>query len=172
MQKNKELKGLRGWLILIGIGLLLSISRQAHQLIAVYYPLFTNGTFTTATTPGTSLYSPLWGVVLISEALIISILTATYVYLSYLFISKHYLFPRIYIATLLASAIFVPLDAWVCSFVLVDVPMFDFSTLKEMTRALISTFIWVPYMLVSKRVKATFVEHRPHGDDTRTAASV
>lgn len=39
-----------------------------------------------------------------------------------------------------------------------DEAMFDPATLKEFARTLIAAVIWVPYMLISKRVKLTFVE--------------
>ncbi|KTB61760.1 DUF2569 domain-containing protein [Pseudomonas allii] len=172
MQESKNLRGLRGWLILIGIGLIVSFARMTYALLAVYYPLFTDGTFTALSTPGTTLYNPLWAPILISEALISSLFAATYTYLIYLFITEHYRFPRVYIATVLVSAVFIPLDAWVCSLVLVDEPIFDASTTKELARTLITLFVWVPYMLVSKRVKATFVMHRPEPADARSAVTL
>jgi hypothetical protein len=171
MQESKDLKGLSGWLILVGIGLFISIIRLSYNLLAVYYPIFTNGTFTAVSTPGLPLYSPLWGPILISETLINGLFVATYAYLVYLFFTKHYLFPKVYIATVIASVVFVPLDAWACSFVLVDQPIFDNNTAKEMARALFALFIWVPYMLVSRRVKATFVMHRPQGTDAHSVVT-
>jgi len=170
MQESTDLRGLRGWLVLIGIGLVISIARTAYSLLAVQYPLFTEGTFTVLSTPGTPLYNPLWGPILVSEALINAMFVATYAYLIYLFITEHYLFPKVYIATVLASAVFIPLDAWACSFVLVDQPIFDYNTTKELARTLIALFVWVPYMLVSKRVKATFVMHKPLGAAPHSAA--
>jgi len=161
MQESEELRGLRGWLVLIVIGLVISISRTAYSLLAVHYPLFADGTFTLLSTPGTELYNPLWAPILVAEALINVLFVATYAYLIYLFITEHYLFPKVYIATVLASAVYIPLDAWVCSLVFVDEPIFDANTTKELARTLIALFIWVPYMLVSRRVKATFVMHKP-----------
>ena len=84
------------------------------------------------------------------------------VYLIYLYFSKHYLFPKVYIAIVAISLVFIPLDALLATFVLPDEPMFDPDTTKDFARALISALIWVPYMLISKRVKATFVENSPN----------
>ncbi|OPA87378.1 hypothetical protein BFW88_18805 [Pseudomonas fluorescens] len=172
MQESKHPRGLRGWLILIGIGLVLTVARFSYSVIAVYYPIFTDGSFTALTTPGTHLYNALWAPFLISEALYNSIMGSFSIYLTYLFFTKHYLFPRLYIAALVAWAVFVPLDAWVSSFVLVNEPIFDYDTTKEMIRVLIGVFVWVPYILVSKRVKATFVKHRPVVANTRGNAAV
>lgn len=172
MQESKELRGLGGWLVLVGIGLFISVIRLSYNVLAVYYPIFANGTFTAVTTQGSPLYNPLWAPILISETVVNVLLTATYAYLVYLFLRKHYVFPKVYIATVVFSVIFIPLDAWICSFVLVNQPLFDDNTLKEMVRALFGLFIWVPYMLVSKRVQATFVEHKPESADTRTVVNL
>jgi hypothetical protein len=161
MQNNTDLKGLSGWLILVGIGLIFSVFRLAYLFIPLYYSIFTNGTFDSVTTPGTTFYNPFWGALLIFEAVFNSLLTLTYLYLAYLFFSKHYLFPKIYIATLTAAVIFIPLDAWFVSLIMPGQPTFDVNTVKEFMRGLVSATLWIPYMLVSKRVKATFVESRP-----------
>ncbi|AKS08944.1 DUF2569 domain-containing protein [Pseudomonas trivialis] len=172
MQESRNLKGLRGWLILVGIGLFATAFHLIKMLLEVHYSIFAEGTFTALTTQASSLYNPLWGPILISETLINALMAATYAYLIYLFCTKHYLFPKVYIAAVVVSAIFIPLDAWACSLVLADQPIFDITTAKEMVRALIGLCVWVPYMLVSKRVKATFVERRPESGDTLTTANL
>src|SRR5690606_33588120 len=112
-------------------------------------------------TVGTEFYHPLWAPLLIGEALYNSLMVIASVYLIYLFFTRHYLFPKVYIAIVAVSLVFIPLDAWLGSFVIVDEPMFDPVTTKEFVRTLIGAVIWVPYMLVSERVKATFVENMP-----------
>jgi len=49
------------------------------------------------------------------------------------------------------------LDAFAIQLVLPDEPVFDTETTRELYRSIISGIIWIPYMLLSKRVKATFV---------------
>ncbi len=161
MNDKDDLKGLGGWLILVGIGIVLAPFRLAYEFGPMYYSIFTDGTFEILTTAGTEAYHSLWGPLLIGEALCNSLLVLASVYLVYLFFTKHYLFPKVYIAIIAFSLFFIPLDAWVGSFVIIDEPMFDPATTKEFVRTLGSAVIWVPYMLVSKRVKATFVEHMP-----------
>ncbi|MGD8576108.1 MAG: DUF2569 domain-containing protein, partial [Thiohalophilus sp.] len=79
--------------------------------------------------------------------------------LIYLFFKKHFLFPKVYIALALLTLVFIPLDSWLVTFIMPNEPVFDPDTTKEFARSLVSSMIWVPYMLVSKRVKATFVEN-------------
>jgi len=81
-------------------------------------------------------------------------------YLVYLFFTKNRFFPKFYILIAISSIIFIIIDAWLVTKVLPSEPMLDEETMRELTRALISAAIWVPYMLVSKRVKATFVEKK------------
>lgn len=161
MNENNELKGLGGWLVLVGIGVVVGPFRLAYEFGPLYYSIFTDGSFEYLTTPGTEAYHHLWGPLLVFEAVFNSLIVLASLYLIYLFFSKHYIFPKAYIAIVLVSVVFIPLDAWFASFVITDEPMFDPGTTKEFARALVGAVIWVPYMLVSQRVKATFVEHMP-----------
>jgi hypothetical protein len=138
----------------------------------MYYSIFTDGTFQILTDAGSEYYHPLWGPLLVGEALYNSIMVLASAYLIYLFFSKHYLFPKVYIAIVGVSLVFIPLDAWLGSFVIVDEPMFDPATTREFVRTLIGGIIWIPYMLVSKRVKATFVEKMPNKKIQSTAENV
>ncbi|MGX5220965.1 MULTISPECIES: DUF2569 domain-containing protein [Pseudomonas] len=162
MQEDKVLKGLQGWLVLIGLGIIVTPLRIAHTLATSYYPVFTDGTFNFLTTPGTELYHPLWGPLLIAELIYNSAIVMVYIYLIYLFFSKHYLFPKVFITVTLVAVVFIPLDVWVGTFIPDSGPAFDPETKKEFLRALFVVLVWVPYMLVSKRVEATFVGHMPN----------
>ena len=161
MNDNNELKGLGGWLILVGLGVVIGPFRLAYESGPMFYSIFTDGSFEYLTTPGTEAYHQLWGPLLIFEAIYNLLMVLACLYLIYLFFSKHYLFPKTYIAIVLISAVFIPLDAWLGSFVITDEPMFDPATTKEFARTIFTAVIWVPYMLLSERVKATFVENAP-----------
>ncbi|MBN2834393.1 MAG: DUF2569 domain-containing protein [Candidatus Delongbacteria bacterium] len=162
MENNKNLKGLSGWLILVGIGVVLSPIRLLVTTVSVFQPIFTDGTWEALTTVGSEVYNPLWGPLLIGEVLYNLCMVLASTYLIYLFFSKHHRFPSFYIAIFAVSLIFIPLDAWLISFVMPGEPMFDPDTAKEYGRVLVVGLIWVPYMLKSKRVKVTFVEKMPN----------
>ena len=79
-----------------------------------------------------------------------------------LFFTKHYLFPKVCVASMAVTLVYILLRGWVGTSVVPDKLMFDPETTEEFTRILTGAVIWIPYMLVSKRVKATFVEISPY----------
>ena len=162
MTDNIELKGLGGWLILVGIGVVIGPFRLAAEFVPLYYGIFTDGSFEILTSPGSEAYHSLWGPLLIFETVFNLLMILASSYLIYLYFSKNYIFPKIYITIVLFSLVFIPADAWLASFVLPDEPMFDPITTKEFARTLFISVVWVPYMLISKRVKSTFVENVPN----------
>ena len=172
MSNDNKLKGLSGWLILVGLGVLVSPIRLLVTYIPIYKPIFEDGTWEILTTVSSEAYDPLWEPLLVGEIAYNSIMFGVSVYLIYLFFSKHYLFPKLYIAIVAVSLVFIPLDAWVVTKILPTEPMFDPDTTKEFMRVVINSLIWIPYMLFSKRVKATFVEKMPNKQMQSTAESI
>jgi len=150
--------GLGGWLILVGIGVVLSPIRLGAMFFTVLVPVFTDGTWEALTTPGAENYHPLWGPLLIFEILSNLVFLVGFSVLTILFFRKSKFFPKTYIALAFLTICFIVLDAWACTFVLTDQPMFDPETATELFRSLVAFAIWAPYMMISKRVKNTFVE--------------
>jgi len=161
MTGSRENKGLGGWLILVGIGVLLGPFRMVFVLYQVYKPIFDDGTLTAMLNEGASTYNPEFAALLIGEVCFNLIVLCASLYLIYLFFSKHYRFPVVYIAIISASLIFIPFDAWIVSFFFPEDPIFDAETTKEFAKMVISALIWIPYMLVSNRVRLTFVRNAP-----------
>lgn len=161
MSDNAKPKGLGGWLILVGLGLIITPLRISITYGPMFYSVFTDGTFETLTTPGTEYYHWLWAPLLVFEAIFNLSMVLLSAFLLYLFFTKSHLFPKLFIFTILLSLVFIPFDAWLGSLIFTDEPVFDPDTTKEFARTLFSAVIWVPYMLVSKRVEATFVENEP-----------
>ena len=155
--KQQYPSGLGGWLILVGIGLVISPSRLGAMIVQVFVALFTDGTWAILTTPGSEQYHALWAPLLIFELLGNLGFIVAYIVLVILFFRKSRFFPKTYIAIAFINLCFIILDAWFGSFVLLDEPMFDPDTARELARSLVSVAIWVPYMVVSKRVRNTFV---------------
>ena len=144
----------------MAIGVVIGPIKLLITTVPVFQPIFVNGTWEALTTVGSEAYNSAWAPLLIGEIVYNMVMFLALLYLAYLFFSKHYRFPSMYIIIMLISLAMIPLDAWLISFVLPELPIFDPETTSEFFRVLIASLIWIPYMLVSKRVKATFVENR------------
>lgn len=161
MDNQDEFKGLGGWLILVGIGIVIRPILLLATTVPLYLQVFTDGIWEAITREGSEAYNPLLSSLLIGEIIYNIVFFSLSLYLIYLFFAKHYFFPRFYIAIVVVSLIIIPLDAWLVSLALPNQPMFDSETITEFAQTLISGLIWVPYMLFSKRVKAIFVAKKP-----------
>ena len=158
MAEEKNLEGLGGWLVLVGLNIIYSPLRIIADVFSVYSDLFSDGSWEALTTPGTEDYNPLWAPILIGEMAINGGLVLAWIFVVVLFFSKKKEFPKWFIGTLLFNLAFILIDALAVKSVLPNEPVFDAETVKEVGRTLIYMVIWVPYMLVSKRVKTTFVK--------------
>ncbi len=157
MTEEKKLEGLGGWLILVGLGIVVSPLRMIAEYYPMYRDLFANGDFALLTTPGTEYYTPGMAPLLYSELLINCLLVVAWVCVAFLFFTKRTLFPKVYIGILAFTVSFILVDAAVVSFVIPDIEIFDPETVKELGKSAVTAAIWIPYMMVSERVKATFV---------------
>lgn len=155
--ESNEPKGLGGWLIVVGLGLFASLGILTYMLWP-FSQILSAEVWAVLTAYQPEVYNDkmkymLWGVVAAT-----GLLLAAYLYLVYLFIKKHYLFPIAYI-TIQIMAFFAMVP---CIYVtsLLDptepIQIFD----AGFVRSALYTLIWVAYMLKSVRVKNTFVEGR------------
>lgn len=158
MDEEKKLEGLGGWLALVGLGIIISPLRIIGVLFPTYLEMFSNGSWTELTTLGTENYNPLWAPILYGEMAINVGLVLSWIFIASLFFCRKRAFPKWYIGILLFTLVFILVDALAIKTVLPTEPVLDAETLKELGRSLVASLIWIPYMLVSKRVKATFVK--------------
>ena len=158
MDDYAHLKGLDGWLILVGIGLLLAPVMMMITAVPAYGPYIQEGVWAGLTNPESEFYIRFFGPMLIGEVVLNFLLLTAFIYLIILFFSKHYQFPKVYIFLLILQLILLPLNAWVAWLFLRIEPIFDTVTIRDLVISLVHCCIWIPYMLVSKRVRVTFVE--------------
>lgn len=150
-------KGLGGWLILVGLGVVFGPFRILAELVKAYKPIFKDGTWDLLTNPLSEYYNPAFKNFAIFEFTVNGVIILASFYMIYLFFSKKTLFPKMFIWLQVISFVFVLLDALIASSIFPDMQAFDAETTKTLMRIFIYSAIWIPYMLVSKRVKATFV---------------
>jgi hypothetical protein len=155
--EKSKVEGLGGWLVLVGLGVVVSPLRIIAQVFPTYAKLISDGSWTALTTPGSAAYSPLWMPILVTEIVVNLALVLAWVFVAFQFFGKRARFPKLYISMLAATITFQLFDAWAITLVSSNAEVFDAETTKELGRSIFVALIWIPYMLISKRVKATFV---------------
>lgn len=156
------LDGLGGWLVLVAIGLFLRPFIAAAGLFGLFSPYVTNPQiWAFFTSPSGQYYSPAWLPIFLFETAFNSALIVFSLLLCVLFLGKRKVFPAVYIGVLAVVLAGVVLDAALIAAVPKDNLTAEMRTAmdsgaKDIVRNLIAAIIWIPYMLVSRRVKATF----------------
>ncbi|MGH8321709.1 MAG: DUF2569 domain-containing protein [Gammaproteobacteria bacterium] len=159
MVNDTELKGLGGWLTLPALGLLATPVIICYGLATDFWPIFAKGYWAILTTPRSSAYNPLWAPLLSFEiAGNILILLAALVLL-YLFFTKSFRLPKLMVTFLLANLLFVTADYFLTGNIATIPQHARDEAMTQILRSLLASIIWVPYFLVSKRVKNTFVSN-------------
>ena len=155
---NQVKSGLGGWLVLVGIGVVLSPFKLVFvDFLPNFLPMFRDGSFEFLSNPESENYIPFFAPLVYGEICYNIAMTAATIYLIFLFFFKKQFFPRFYISILIISFVSVLVDAVLVKFVFPEEPIFSVDTIKTLVQVGIVAAIWVPYLLISKRVKATFV---------------
>ncbi|WP_418646894.1 DUF2569 domain-containing protein [Thauera butanivorans] len=154
---RKNLEGLRGWLIVVGLSVVLTPLLSVVKTYTGYAEMLSSGGWEALTSPDSMAYDPSWAPILIGELVLSGAMTLVWVYIAFLFFSKRRAFPPWFIAIHVLTACVVMIDAVVIRHMLPDAPMLGANVIREIVRPLVGALIWTPYLLMSKRVKATFV---------------
>jgi len=156
MAKEKNLEGLGGWLFLVGLNVVFIPFGIIAQTFQDYSPVFSDGTWELLTTPGTEAYNPLWKPIILGEIGMSVGYALAWIFTAFLFFSKKKVFPNWFIGATLAVFVKILLDMFLTTLVQPDEPIFDTETVQIIVRYAIVALIWISYIRISKRVKATF----------------
>lgn len=142
---QKNLQGIGGWLILVALGLALGpfglLLAVGGSMMLLFSPA---GETVLAANPGV-------GGLLALDAAIDALFILALVYLNFHFYGKKRTFPRLAIGYLAASFVLqIALQRMMMQYM----PTFPSWTALS---SLISAGVWIPYFLLSQRVKQTFV---------------
>ena len=156
-EESNELDGLWGWLLLFTGWVVLKIIGIGFLIASSFLPLFRDGTWQALTRPDSPAYHPLWERVLLFElAGNIAIGAMAMVTLALLVVRSSYA-PKSAIALLVGNVAV----AAVSYFIAGQIPSLtdrgtDYESLAVLVRSTLAMLVWVPYFVMSKRVKATF----------------
>ena len=164
-------RGLRGWLILPMIGVIVSPLRIAKDIVDGL-PCYSAGNWAELTVSGNARYSALWAPYLLGEMAVNILMVAFSLLLVRLYFARRSSLPRAYIGFVVASIGVQALDLGVASWMPGDTAKVMASNLPTLSRAFVGGLIWSWYFLVSRRVAATFVERlHPGAPATATVAA-
>lgn len=149
---NLKLRGLGGWLILVGIGIVitpLSLLVESQELWYVF------------SAQQWSILSDQYGggllTVIAIEMMVNAALLVVAVFLIVMFFQRRHTFPRIYIIYSIASLVIFGADMLALNMVSIAL---ESSDITELVGQVIGVTIWCLYFLKSERVKATFTCQR------------
>lgn len=156
LDRKESPEGLGGWLILVCIGMFLSTLQLIVQFFNTYLPIFTNGSWRYLTDSSSPDYNALIPPAIIIEMLINTGLAITTIVLIVLFFQKSKLFPKLYIGVRIFVPIFLLVDSIAINAIMKEATLLSGEQVKELFYTIIPAAIWIPYMIKSRRVKATF----------------
>ena len=151
LDADKHLEGLSGWLILVGLGLVLSPFIILRGVIATNYPLLMNAKYQ----PFLESHPALHGLILFEIASNLCFVAVDCALL-YLFFKKKRSFPT-YMILYMAFHVLVLFGDMAAAHMILPAAKISIQTTTSIFRAAASAAIWIPYFLVSRRVKVTFV---------------
>lgn len=150
------LYGIGGWLYIIAIDLIQMPGSFAVVLYEKYAFTLTDE-FLILSAPGTEFSTQ--GFILLMNYMIVSlvIFMMLYVYLFFIFIKKKKAFPKLYILIKITYIISTLIIIYMAKSVFPSMDVFDKETIKDIAQEVVTLLIWGSYMLVSRRVQATFI---------------
>jgi len=148
--------GIGGWLYLVALGVCLAPLRLAGEIVRGLRPL-QSATWHAVTTPGTSAYHPLFAPLIVGELIVNAALLVWAVALLYLFFSKRRAFVAAMMAFLIARLAVQVADLGAGLMVPMVAARIGPAAWGGLAGGGIVVLIWVPYLVKSRRVEATFV---------------
>ena len=155
--EEKSYAGIGGWLILVGVGLTFALIRAIYFIFTTYPPFFTNGILKALITPESGVYNMPLAIFVMGELVVNAGLMIASSYLLYLFMKRKANFPAWFIGVMAVNLVFMVLDPSIIKLIRPEYQVFDEAVLMSIARNSAVCLIWIPYMLRSKRVRATFI---------------
>lgn len=148
---------IRGWLLLVAIGMVILPLRLLGFIVDDLLPVFSTDIWGLLTTPGSGVYHPLNGPVLIFELLGNTVLLVGSILVAALFFQKRRRFPLLGVGFLVSAVLFYLADYFAALQLPAAAGENDLLSNLDLIGAFLVCAVLVPYFLVSKRVKTTFV---------------
>ncbi|EZP78232.1 hypothetical protein H839_05819 [Parageobacillus genomosp. 1] len=159
MSKKEILQGIRDWLILIAVGVVFAPVFQLFK-VAFYYDILTTQTWAFYTDPTAPFYQPILKPLLYLQVFgNVSLLILSIVVMVHFFKKKETL-PKMLVTFFSSNFLLGSIGYYMVTLIPQDTPIEQIARLKSAEEIVIMgimCIIWIPYLLVSKRVKNTFM---------------
>ena len=154
--------GLKGWLLLPLFGLLITVGLRGYSLYSDIFSLLEPGNWKALTTPGSPAYASFWMPYLALSFVANIALQIGAITLIVLALQKKALFPRLMVGFYAFNLCIASADLWaINTFVSTTFPeiakAISPNAIRAVSQTALACLIWVPYFMVSRRVKNTFV---------------
>lgn len=163
MSSTKEgPSGLGGWLVLVFIGLVLSMLRIVSLLLGTHAKLVLDGTLSRLSDPANPGYDPMWMPLITFEVIGNLAMLALIASSLILLLMRSRYAPRVVIGMYAFNVALVAGDLLLGQLIeAVAAQPLDTDSLVELARGVLTACIWIPYFLVSVRVRNTFIAPWP-----------
>jgi len=158
VELKEEPRGIGGWLVLPILGLIVTLIYGLVTIVRDVLPAFGRDVWPILTTPGSAAYHPLWAPALIFETVINIAFVVIPIVLLVIMKNKSRRLPKLMIVWYLGVLLAQIIDLVLLSQIPMVASQTDSNDFRDLIRTVVTCLIWIPYFLISKRVKNTFVE--------------
>lgn len=152
----KNLEGLKGWLALLGLGVIVRPLIFILELIKLLTMLM-DGTLSTLTDPLSKTYNSFWLPYLYTHILISLVVALLCIYAIKLFFLRKRIFPCFYICLLSFNILYVFINMIVIGSVFTTSSRVFMQT-SSASVSIVFIIPWIIYLIRSRRVKNTFIK--------------
>ncbi|MFO1358374.1 DUF2569 family protein [Plasticicumulans sp.] len=149
--------GIGGWLLLMLLGLVLTPLRVAWSTYGMLQPVLMPGVWEQLTEPGHPAYHPLWAPLIVAETAGNGLTLLLALLALWLFLRRSRRAPAVIIGLFVWSLLFAITDQAATGLIPMIPPPTTETLIDALVAPAVAVAIWVPYLLRSKRVRATFV---------------
>jgi hypothetical protein len=151
-------KRLGGWLIVLAVGMSLSTLRNLNNCLFSLSLLYRQPLWDNLTNPASTVYHPYWKPALIYEAVSNTVIFLISLIMLVFFFQRKKIFPKLIVPVIPTIFVLSLIDYYWAG--LIPKVTNSASHTREgqaLIVAFIAMHVWIPYFLVSRRVKETFV---------------
>lgn len=149
---------LRGWIVAIGFFVILSPVIISFQMYSVFSKIYLDGLWFSLWHTSVYEHGQLWKLILVGELVVNGLVVFAWLHLNYLFFLKKLVFKKLFIGMLIFTPTFLLIDALIIKIVINGSINIGHDAFENFIKSLPISATLISYMLMSKRVKETFVE--------------